>query len=256
MLEGGAIEVRSLADHAFDRLLEAITLGELEPGTRLSETLLARQLGVSRGPLREAIRRLEGRKLVVRTPNVGPHIVSLTPADLVEIFHIREHLEGLAVRFAAERMSNAELDRVEQRLETHARDRDLVRGNGYFQRAGDQDFHYLIVQGSRSPRLIELLCNDLYYLLRIYRFRSSGVTGRAKIALDEHRAILAAMRARDADRCEKLMRSHIAAARENLVVGLRADTDAELERPDKAFRVVDITPSAAAGRGRGGQKLR
>jgi DNA-binding GntR family transcriptional regulator len=112
------------------------------------------------------------------------------------------------------------------------------------------------VQGSRSPRLIELLCNDLYYLLRIYRFRSSGVTGRAKTALDEHKAILAAMRARDPDSCETLMRRHVAAARENLAVGLNAG-DAELERPDKASgRVVDITPSGAARRRRGGQKLR
>lgn len=254
MLEGGAIAVRSLADHVFDRLLEAITLGELEPGTRLSETLLARQLGVSRGPLREAIRRLEGRKLVLRTPNVGPHIVSLTPDDLVEIFHIREHLEGLAVRFAAERMSKSEFDQLEQRLETHARDEHLVRGNGYFQRAGDQDFHYLIVQGSRSPRLIELLCNDLYYMLRIYRFRSSGVTGRARTALDEHKAILAALRARDPDRCEKLMRAHISAARENLSVGLSTGADDAENLPDASAnsgRVVNIAPNTARRR-RGG----
>ena len=191
--------MKSLADHVFERLLDAITHGELEPGTRLSETLLARQLGVSRGPLREAIRRLEGRKLVVRTPNVGPRIVSLTPDDLVEIFHIRERLEGLAVRFATERMSDAELDRLEQRLETHARDQDLVRGNGYFSAPATRTFTISSCRAAAARRLIELLCNDLYYLLRIYRFRSSGVTGRAKTALDEHKAILAAMRARDPD---------------------------------------------------------
>jgi DNA-binding GntR family transcriptional regulator len=152
-------------------------------------------------------------------------------------------------------MTKSELDKLEQRLESHSRDRDLVRGNGYFQRAGDQDFHYLIVQGSRSPRLIELLCNDLYYLLRIYRFRSSGVTGRAKVALDEHKAILAAMRARDPDLCEKLMRAHIAAARENLAVGLGADADPE--RPANASgRIVDITPPGATRRRGSSQKLR
>ena len=71
--------MKSLADHVFERLLDAIVKGDIKPGDRLSETLIAKQFGVSRGPLREAIRRLEGRKLVERTPNVGPRIVSLTP---------------------------------------------------------------------------------------------------------------------------------------------------------------------------------
>src|SRR4029079_16810547 len=98
MIDQGVISVKSLADHVFERLLDAIVKGDIKPGDRLSETLIAKQFGVSRGPLREAIRRLEGRKLVERTPNVGPRIVSLTPDDLIEIFYIRERLAGRAAR--------------------------------------------------------------------------------------------------------------------------------------------------------------
>jgi DNA-binding GntR family transcriptional regulator len=79
------------------------------------------------------------------------------------------------------------------------------------------------VQGSGSKRLQELLCNDLYHLLRIYRFKSSETVGRAKAALREHKTILAAMRKRDADEAEMLMMQHIAAARENLAKSVAAN---------------------------------
>ena len=229
MLETGVIEVKSLSDHVFDRLLDSITSGDFRPGERLSETNLAKTLGVSRGPLREAIRRLEGRKLIERIPNVGPRVVSLGPAELIEVFHIRERLEGLAARLATERMSDAELDELDRRLADHA---DLLArkdGDGYLQHPGADDFHYLVVTGSRSARLIELLCNDLYHLLRIYRFKSSETRGRAQAALEEHRTILRAIRSRDADEAERLMIAHIASARANLVDAIeRGELGAEL----------------------------
>src|SRR5207342_2589075 len=80
MLDAGTIAVKSLADNVFERLLEAIVKGNIKPGDRLSETLIANQLGSSRRPISGAIRRLEGRKLVERTPNVGPRVISLTPS--------------------------------------------------------------------------------------------------------------------------------------------------------------------------------
>jgi DNA-binding GntR family transcriptional regulator len=223
MIDSGAISVKSLADHVFERVLDAIVKGTIKPGDRLSETLIAKQLGVSRGPLREAIRRLEGRKLVERTPNVGPRVVSLTPDDLIEIFYIRERLEGLAAKLATERMSEAALDQLDERLEQHTKNASLQRGDGYLQNAGNDDFHYLIVQGSGSKRLKELLCNDLYHLLRIYRFKSSETVGRANAALREHKAILGAMRKRDAADAERLMMQHIAAARDNLAKSVAAN---------------------------------
>lgn len=213
MVLGDPIEIRTLADHAFDKIVTAIVKGELPPGSRISEVLLARTMGISRGPLREAIRRLEGRKLVVRKPHAGVRVASLTPSDLIEIFFVREALEGMACRLATERMSDAELDVLGVKLAEHALGSELSSGAGYFQEAGDQDFHFLVAQGSKSGKLIELLCEGLYYLMRVYRFRSSIQPGRAEEAFAEHTDILAAMRARDPDRAEALMREHIAQAR-------------------------------------------
>jgi DNA-binding GntR family transcriptional regulator len=206
----------SLTDKVFDRLLEAIEKGELPLGSRIREAVLARQFAISRGPLREALRRLEGRKLVKHTPNLGVRICSLSHDDIRQIFQIREALEGMACRLATEAMSMEEIDGLYALLEQHRAQTELKRGRSYYQRAGDLDIHYRIAQGSRNPRLVELLCDELYYFVRIHRYRSSERSGRAARAFDEHRAILDAMRARDADRAETLMRTHIRRATENL----------------------------------------
>ena len=216
------LEIRTLADQAFDQIVTAIVRGDLAPGERLSESSLAKTFGISRGPLREAIRRLEGRKLVQRTPHIGARVVSLTTDDLVEIFFVREALEGMACRLATERMSDGELDDLAARLAAHESSADLSAGVGYFQEAGAGDFHFVVARGSRNTKLIELLCEELYYLMRVYRFRSSVRPGRARKALVEHQHILEAMRARDPHRAEALMRAHVAEARDNLAAGAGA----------------------------------
>ena len=226
MVLGEPLKIQSLADQAFEKIVTAIVRGELAPGSRISEAVLARSLGISRGPLREAIRRLEGRKLVVRTPHIGARVASLSPDELIEIFFVREALEGMACRLATERMSDGELAELETKLDEHARGQELSRGAGYFQEAGDQDFHYLVAQGSKSAKLIELLCDDLYYLMRVYRFRSSVRPGRARRAFDEHNRILNSMQARDADSAETLMRDHIAQARRNIAVAVAGEKEA------------------------------
>ncbi len=229
------LENRTLADQAFDKIVTAIVKGDLAPGSRLSEALLARTFGISRGPLREAIRRLEGRKLVSRTPHIGAHVVSLSADDLIEIFFVREALEGMACRLATERMSDTEMDDLAARLAEHERNPDLSAGEGYFQEAGDQDFHFLVARGAKSEKLFELLCEELYYLMRVYRFRSSVRPGRAHEALVEHQDIMAAMRARDADQAERLMRAHIAEARKNLAAhGTAGLADADENAEDAA----------------------
>ena len=105
------IEPISLTTTIFNRLVEAITSGEFEPGQKLSESDLARRLGISRGPLREALGRLEGR-LVMRTPRLGVSVIDFGRDDLDHLFLVREALEGMAARLAAERMTTAELGRL------------------------------------------------------------------------------------------------------------------------------------------------
>ena len=195
--------------------------GDLAPGTRISEVLLAKTFGISRGPLREAIRRLAGRGLLEIIPHAGARVVTLSVDDLLEVFDIREALEGMACRLAAERMTDSEIAAVESVLERHSHDEALKAGEAYYQEPGDYDFHYRIAHGAKNRRIAELLCGELYHLIRIYRYRSGAVPGRAPQAFDEHRKILAALQARDGALAETLMREHIRRARRLLEQGPR-----------------------------------
>ena len=101
---------KTLAANVMDLLVTAIVKGEIPPGTKISEPELARTYGISRGPLREAIRRLEGLRLVELKPHVGARVVQLSIKELIEIYRVREALEGMASRLAAEHMSQEEID--------------------------------------------------------------------------------------------------------------------------------------------------
>jgi DNA-binding GntR family transcriptional regulator len=207
------VAVRSLVDIVAERLEAAIISGDLAPGAKISEQALARSLGVSRGPLREAIRRLEGRKLVHRTPHIGVHVADLSAKDIGDLLMVREALEGMACRIAAELMSDAEIDGLDALLAVHSQHSAFKAGTGYYQEAEDFDFHFRIVKASKNASLISMLCEDLYHLLRVYRYKASTRTGRAAQALAEHRSIVAALKARDPDLAEREMRAHIRNAR-------------------------------------------
>lgn len=209
-------ESATLSDHVFRRIQTAIVRGEIAPGSKISEPELARAYGISRGPLREAIHRLEGQRLLVRVPHAGARVVSLTEAELIELYEIRESLEGMACRLAAERMTQAEIDELRQVLETHERDEAFKAGRGYYQQEGDFDFHYRIIQGSGNRTLSNLLCNELYQLVRMYRIQFSATPNRPRQAFAEHHRILDAIADRDGELAELLMRRHIAASKRNV----------------------------------------
>lgn len=206
----------TLSEHVFRKIQGAIVRGEIPPGTKISEPELARTYGISRGPLREAIHRLEGQKLLVRVPHVGARVVSLTPAELIELYEIRESLEGMACRLAAERMSQTEIDELHRVLDTHERDEAFQAGVGYYQQEGDFDFHYRIIQGSGNRTLAKMLCDELYQLVRMYRIQYSTTPNRPRQAFNEHRRILEAIAVRDTELAELLMRRHIAGSRRNV----------------------------------------
>lgn len=208
------IKTQSLVDIVTQRLEEAILGGELAPGARISEQALAISLGVSRGPLREAIRRLEGRKLVERKQNIGVRVVELSPQKLFDLMVVREATEGMACRLAATRISDEGIDDLEQLLQRHADKVELRAGQAYMQKSYDDDFHYRIIRASENAPLIDYLLTDLYDLMRLYRMRSSKADGRAKKAWAEHMDIVQALRTRNPDRAEKAMRRHIQNARE------------------------------------------
>lgn len=207
------VQAQSLVDVVAERLEAAIISGQLEPGSRLSEQALATSLGVSRGPLREAIRRLEGRKLLERTPNIGVRVAALSLRDLNEILQVREALEGMACGLAALNMPDAEIAALRKLLDSHGKQKSVQENKGYYQESKDFDFHFRIVTGSGNERLQQMLTGDLYYLLRVYRYKSSTKPGRAMEALQEHRDIVAALEARDPAAAEHAMREHLRHAR-------------------------------------------
>lgn len=225
---------RSLGDEVFQTLLERIQSGTIPPGEVVNESVLAQELGVSRGPVREAIRRLQGIQLVSREAYLKARVTTLTPSAVVELFQMREALEGYACRLAAESMTDDEIAALSADLEAT---RGAIRNGG----SGDlPDFHIRIVQASRNQRIIDALCGDLYRLLSIYRRWSGSTGGRRPMAHREHWQIMRALQLRDPDLSESLMRGHIARAREHLM------RDFGIE--ETSGRVAKVYDSAGVGR--------
>lgn len=206
-------DAQTLPEQLLASLQERIVEGDLTPGSRLAEAELAQRYGVSRGPLREAIRRLEARGLVEVAPRTGARVVELTAERLQAIYHTREALEGMAARQAAKAMSIEAIDELAALLDHHAHSIDADAGRSYRQAEGDVDFHYRIARGSGNELLSRMLCDELYQLVRLYRRRFPARDSRPLQALAEHQAIVAALAERDGDLAEYLMRRHISRAR-------------------------------------------
>ena len=151
---------QSLVDVITRRIEQAIFSGVLEPGAKVSELGLAKQLEVSRGPLREALRRLEGRKLIERKTNFGARVAKLSVDDLENLLVIREALEGMAARLAASNMTDADVARLKRLIEQHGRQESVRTGTGYLQEVPDFDFHFFIIRTARNERLEAMLCGE------------------------------------------------------------------------------------------------
>ncbi|MDB5861530.1 MAG: GntR family transcriptional regulator [Ramlibacter sp.] len=217
-----AAPARVMIDDTVARLEELIMRGELPAGARLPEQQLADTLGVSRGPLREAIRTLEGRRLVERTPHAGVRVVQLSLDDLEQLLAMREALEGMACRQAAEHMTAPEIRRLR---DTATRIEQLLEEapQSIFASQADTDFHRQIAVGSRNKWIERQLCEDLYSLLRLYRLhavRRPG--GSARVTAKEHHAIIDRIHARDAEGAEQAMREHVRHSRDRLLAQVRA----------------------------------
>ncbi len=201
------------SENLTEYLIEAIVEGQIAPGSKISEPELAKRFEVSRGPLREALMRIEGLGLIERIPHVGARVIQFSSEKLVELYAVREALEGMAARLAARNITEIEIAGLETLLSTHSAHIDQVDGASYFHQQGDFDFHYRIIKASRNSELISLLCDELYHLLRMYRYQSPRSQSRPVEALDEHKFILQAIRYRDEELAEMLMRRHISRSR-------------------------------------------
>lgn len=217
----------TLADLAAHHLAESIVTGALRPGQKLNEAELAERYGVGRGALREAMRRLEGQRLLTRVPNVGVSVVSLDRAMLEELYTVRGALEGLACRLACQAMTAQEISRLHELLDRHERQIEADDGLVYSQSEADLDFHQAIVRGSGNALLVNLLSGELYQLLRMCRYRTSHNRQRTRPALAQHRRIAEAIAQRDGELAELLMRRHVQGAWQGIQAMLDAEPTAE-----------------------------
>jgi DNA-binding GntR family transcriptional regulator len=206
----------TLAEQVLHAIQAAIVDGDLAPGSKLKEPDLARAYGTSRGPLREAIRQLEARGLVQLTPHAGARVTDLSVKQLLDIYELREALEGMACRLAADRLTPAEIAEMRQLLERHSAAVEDKNGREYFRQEGDLDFHFRIAQASGNEVIAKVLCEDLYHLMRMYRYKFSLVPDRPVAALKEHWRIMDALAEGDGELAELLMRRHIRAVRQNI----------------------------------------
>lgn len=204
-----------LTDLVYQRILNGIYTGWLAPGSIVNEVELAREFGVSRGPVREAVRRLQGIQIVTREPYMKARVVTMSAESALELFQMRMGLEGIACFLATQRMSDGEIDQLLRDLDAYYEERarrDTPPDVG----ARSFDLHERVVRASGNQRIIAALCEDLYHLLRLYRRHSGSVLERKDDAHDEHWQIARAIRSRDAHLAESLMRAHIERAAEHV----------------------------------------
>ena len=195
-----------LRDVVFQTLEQAILMGDLQPGERLMEIHLAERLGVSRTPIREAIRKLEQEGLVVNIPRRGAHVAEITKKDLSDVLEVRSALEELAVELACERITEEELSELKEaclrfiRAIEHSDLEQSVRQ--------DIAFHDVIYRASHNERLIQMATN---LRMQMYRYRIEYLKDSEAhpVLIREHRTLIDCIERKDVEGAKKVMRSHI-----------------------------------------------
>lgn len=201
-----------------ETLRDAVRRGVLQPGERLMEIQLAEDLGVSRTPVREAIRKLEMEGYVIMMPRRGTYVADLSIRDINEVFEIRTSLESLASGLAAERITEDELEKLQRLLVeigTHIKNGDMesiVRT--------DTEFHDLLYQASRNARLVGIISNLREQLTR-FRTTSMSFPGRLKATLEEHRNIVEAIAQGDEKAARKAAEHHMEKSEQTLLASMK-----------------------------------
>jgi len=205
------VAARSITDRAYEAIRDAIVQGQFLPGERLSEEALAEQLGVSKTPVHDALGRLVAEGLVQVTPYVGASVVRLSPEDVDEIYDVRETLERLAIRRAIAHVDEEPLRALDQELASFSRPLQQREFQHYFD--VDNRLHDAVAQMSGNGRLVRIL-DMLRNQSHAARYLSSRLPGRTDRSIEEHRAIIAALLARDAERATETMMTHLRGSRQ------------------------------------------
>ncbi len=199
-------EYMPLRDVVFNTLRQEIIHGELKPGERLLEIPLAEKLGVSRTPIREAIRKLELEGLVVMLPRRGATVAGITSKNLRDVLEIRRALEELAIGLACERMTDEQLSQLDELGEKIKANIEVLDASDIADM--DEAFHTLIYESTNNPRLVSILAN---LREQMYRYRLVYIQDRQKRekVCREHDSIMKALHARAMDACKAAVREHI-----------------------------------------------
>jgi len=192
------------------RILKArIIKGDLTQGGKLFEAKIAEKLGVSRTPVREAIKGLAAEGLVKMTPNQGVVVINVSIEDLQEVLRIRRVLEGLAASIATEKISQEEITKLEEIIKKMSTNISKPKPDVAAYSELNAEFHNLILNACGNRRLMKI-CNDLSSSDHRFRIRSlRNNPGRLKYSLKEHQDIIEALKRKDAEQAEKLSRIHI-----------------------------------------------
>jgi DNA-binding GntR family transcriptional regulator len=207
----------SLSDQATTILRNRIAEGVYPPGHRLVEVELAASLGISRGPLREALRSLVQEGIIIHFSNKGFHVPPITLADAQGLYELREAIETAAARWAAERATEAEIGLMAGLLDQTLK---LITHGKTVTYPMDLDFHVSVIQAAHSP-LIEKRARETHHQLRALRRGSAGSHEAAQIAYEEHRAIADAVARKDVVGAEQAMRFHQENSRERGLAAIR-----------------------------------
>ena len=204
----------SLRGRVFTQLQNDILNGIYKPGDNLIETKLSDELGVSRTPIREAIRQLELEGLVQSIPNKGAVVKGISAQDIDDIYTIRMLIEGLAARWAAEKITGEELKELKEAVELE--EFYTIKNDVEHLMLFDSRFHEIIFRASKSKPLMHTLSTFHHYVQRA-RVSSLNNPERAQLALEEHKAILQAITEHDAEKAERLTTLHVRNASNNML---------------------------------------
>lgn len=199
-------EYLPLRDVVFNTLRQAILKGELDPGERLMEIQLAERLGVSRTPIREAIRKLELEGLVLMIPRKGAEVAKISEKSLRDVLEVRRSLEELAIELACQRMTEDEVEQLEQAQKAF---REAVhQGEAMTIAESDEGYHDVIYYGTGNARLVQIL-NNLREQMYRYRLEYIKDADKRQVLLVEHEKILKAIKGRHVAEAKDAMREHI-----------------------------------------------
>ena len=204
----------SLRGRVFSKIREDILSGKYKEHEELKEVAIGEEMGVSRTPVREAFRQLELEGLIQIIPNRGAYVTGISAKDVRDIYMIRSRLEGLCARWATANITKEQLDEMEENVylaEFHA-------GKGHLDQITELDnrFHHIMYEACNSKMLEHLLVDYHQYVQRV-RQKTLSTVNRSTESNKEHRALMEAIKAGNADLAEKLAHEHMIQAYNNMV---------------------------------------